>query len=66
MLLNQPLSAISSHGDKTAELLARCGVETLRDLLTHLPLRYEDRSPTVPGVWAAAWAAAAARWARGM
>ena len=48
MPLNQPLSAISSHGDKTAELLARCGVETLRDLLTHLPLRYEDRSHITP------------------
>ena len=48
MPLNQPLAAISSHGEKTAATLARCGVETVRDLLTHLPLRYEDRSHITP------------------
>lgn len=48
MPFNQPLTNLAAHGEKTLTLFARSGVETLRDLLTHLPLRYEDRSHITP------------------
>lgn len=48
MPFNQPLTNLAAHGEKTLALFARSGVETLRDLLTHLPLRYEDRSHITP------------------
>ena len=35
-------------GDSAAKVFSRAGVVTLRDLLLHLPLRYEDRSRLTP------------------
>lgn len=35
-------------GDKTAEKLSRIGLNTVQDLLFHLPLRYEDRTRLIP------------------
>ena len=35
-------------GPGSAAKLARLGIETLRDLLLHLPFRYQDRSRSVP------------------
>ena len=35
-------------GERIAEALAKRGVETVEDLLYHLPFRYEDRLNPVP------------------
>ena len=43
-----PLPAALNIGGKTAELFARAGITTLRELILHLPLRYEDRSHLTP------------------
>ncbi len=44
-LLNAiPLNTLSGVGPAQAAKLARLGLETLQDLLLHLPLRYEDRT----------------------
>lgn len=54
-----PLSSLSGVGAKIAEKLAKVGLNSVQDLLFHLPLRYEDRTriyPMVklhPGLWAA-------------
>ena len=42
------LPAALNIGGKTAELFARAGITTLRELILHLPLRYEDRSHLTP------------------
>ena len=39
-----PVSELSGVGPKVAGKLARLGIEQVRDLLFHLPLRYEDRT----------------------
>ncbi len=44
----QGLRYLKGVGPKVAEKLARLGVETQRDLLFHLPLRYEDRTFVTP------------------
>lgn len=44
----KPLTALRGVGPKNAERLERVGVRTVRDLLFHLPLRYEDRTRVVP------------------
>ncbi|RQW61356.1 ATP-dependent DNA helicase RecG [Vibrio viridaestus] len=55
-----PLTSLSGVGAKVAEKLEKIGLETVQDLLFHLPLRYEDRTriyPIIklhPGLWAAA------------
>ena len=38
------VSAIKGVGGKVAEKLAHLGIETVQDVLFHLPLRYEDRT----------------------
>jgi ATP-dependent DNA helicase RecG len=43
-----PLTALRGIGAKTRERLARLGIQNVRDLLFHLPLRYEDRSSVAP------------------
>ncbi len=54
-----PLTSLSGVGAKVAEKLAKVGLNTVQDLLFHLPLRYEDRTriyPIIklhPGLWAA-------------
>ncbi|MBI5442356.1 MAG: ATP-dependent DNA helicase RecG [Deltaproteobacteria bacterium] len=56
--LSAPLSTVRGVGPKVAERLARKGLRTTGDALTFLPLRYEDRtrslplSHLVPGEWA--------------
>ncbi|WP_089726151.1 ATP-dependent DNA helicase RecG [Candidatus Thiosymbion oneisti] len=47
--LNQvPVEELHGVGPKVAEQLARIGITSVRDLLFHLPLRYQDRSRVVP------------------
>ncbi len=41
--LSQKLSALSGIGPKKSEQLSRIGLETVRDALFYVPLRYEDR-----------------------
>ncbi|MGY0073543.1 ATP-dependent DNA helicase RecG [Vibrio proteolyticus] len=54
-----PLTSLSGVGAKVAEKLAKVGLNTVQDLLFHLPLRYEDRTRVYPvaklhaGLWAA-------------
>jgi len=42
--LLSPLDCLHGVGQRTAEPLARLGLHRVRDLLFHLPLRYQDRS----------------------
>ena len=42
------VGAIKGIGPKAEERLGRLGIETAWDLLLHLPMRYEDRSKSVP------------------
>ena len=42
------LPAALNISEKTAELFTRAGITTLRELILHLPLRYEDRSHLTP------------------
>ena len=46
--LAAPVTSLSGIGPNSAEKLARLGVETVRDLLLHLPYRYQDRTRSVP------------------
>jgi ATP-dependent DNA helicase RecG len=41
--LSTPIKYVKRVGERVAEALARRGVETVEDLLYHLPFRYEDR-----------------------
>lgn len=43
-----PITALSGVGAKTAEKLARLAIFSVRDLLFHLPIRYEDRTQIIP------------------
>ncbi len=43
-----PVTALKGVGAALAEKLARVGLESLQDLLFHLPLRYQDRTRIVP------------------
>jgi ATP-dependent DNA helicase RecG len=45
--LNSPLQQLRGVGERTAESLARLGLCHVRDLLFHLPIRYQDRSRIV-------------------
>ena len=42
------VTALKGVGEAMAEKLAKVGLETLQDLLFHLPLRYQDRTRVVP------------------
>ncbi len=46
--LQSPLQQLRGVGAKTAEHLARLGLHYVRDLLFHLPLRYQDRTRICP------------------
>ncbi|MDO4642722.1 MAG: ATP-dependent DNA helicase RecG [Cardiobacteriaceae bacterium] len=48
MDLDLALPTALGISDKASESFARAGINTLRDLLFHLPLRYEDRSHITP------------------
>jgi ATP-dependent DNA helicase RecG len=59
LLPGDPLTRLQGIGPKSAEALAAEGVDTVLDLLFHLPRRYEDRtritsldSGLEPGMWA--------------
>ena len=43
-----PVSSLPGIGPGSAEKLARLGIESLGDLLLHLPFRYQDRTRSVP------------------
>ncbi|MGD8935242.1 MAG: ATP-dependent DNA helicase RecG [Thiogranum sp.] len=43
-----PVSALHGVGPKSAERLAAFGLETVQDVLFHLPRRYEDRTRIAP------------------
>ncbi len=47
-LATVPVTALRGVGAALAEKLARVGLETLQDVLFHLPLRYQDRTRVVP------------------
>ncbi|WP_312966486.1 ATP-dependent DNA helicase RecG [Stutzerimonas kunmingensis] len=47
-LATVPVTALKGVGAALAEKLARVGLETLQDVLFHLPLRYQDRTRVVP------------------
>ena len=46
--LAEPVTAVPGVGPARAAGLAAAGVETVEDLLHHLPFRYEDRSRATP------------------
>ncbi|WP_462159232.1 ATP-dependent DNA helicase RecG [Pseudoalteromonas sp. GB56] len=43
-----PITDLKGVGPKMAERLAKIGINTVQDMLFHLPLRYEDRTRIVP------------------
>ncbi|QPK65267.1 ATP-dependent DNA helicase RecG [Methylomonas sp. LL1] len=43
-----PVTALAGIGAQTAVRLQKLGIQTLQDLLFHLPQRYQDRTRTVP------------------
>ncbi len=46
--LKFPVTALRGVGSRIAEKLQDLGIETIQDLLFHLPSRYEDRTRIVP------------------
>ena len=46
--LSAPVTRLRGVGPKLAEKLNRLGIVQIRDLLFHLPLRYEDRTRVTP------------------
>ncbi|GGJ94041.1 ATP-dependent DNA helicase RecG [Pseudomonas matsuisoli] len=47
-LATTPVTALKGVGAALAEKLAKVGLETLQDVLFHLPLRYQDRTRITP------------------
>src|SRR5690606_38642040 len=47
-LANVPVTALKGVGAALTEKLGKVGLESLQDLLFHLPLRYQDRTRVVP------------------
>ena len=47
-VLGQPITDLKGIGAKRAEQYARLGIETIRDLIWHLPHRYDDFSRVQP------------------
>ncbi len=48
MRLNSPITALKGVGPQLAKRLARLQIETVQDLLLHLPFRYQDRTRLTP------------------
>jgi ATP-dependent DNA helicase RecG len=48
LLANLAIAHLKGVGAKTAEQLSRLGIESVQDVLFHLPLRYEDRTRVCP------------------
>ena len=47
-LLGDSVARLSGVGPSVAEALARLGIRTIRDLVFHLPARYQDRTRVTP------------------
>ncbi|MBI5041991.1 MAG: ATP-dependent DNA helicase RecG [Gammaproteobacteria bacterium] len=47
-LQSQPATQLRGVGPRAAQRLANLGIETVQDLLFHLPMRYQDRTRVVP------------------
>jgi ATP-dependent DNA helicase RecG len=47
-LQSQPVTSLRGVGPRVAQRLVNLGIETVQDLLFHLPLRYQDRTRVVP------------------
>ncbi len=47
-LAETPVTRLKGVGPRNAERLAKIGVESVQDVLFHLPFRYQDRTRTVP------------------
>ncbi|MCX7115799.1 MAG: ATP-dependent DNA helicase RecG [Gammaproteobacteria bacterium] len=43
-MLTQPCHVLPGVGESLSKLLAKCGIETIQDVLLHLPYRYQDRT----------------------
>ena len=48
ILSNTAVTELKGVGAKMAERLAKVGIETIQDVLFHLPSRYEDRTRIYP------------------
>ena len=48
MLSAVPLTSLKGVGAKVAEKLTKVGLNSVQDVLFHLPLRYEDRTHIYP------------------
>lgn len=46
-LATYPVTELKGVGPKAAERLAKLGIQSVQDMLFHLPLRYEDRARTI-------------------
>jgi ATP-dependent DNA helicase RecG len=46
--LDAPVQALAGVGPRVAEKLAKLGLLTIRDIVYHLPLRYQDRTQITP------------------
>ena len=46
--LDSPVTSVSGIGPGAAEKLKRLNIETVADLILHLPFRYQDRTRAVP------------------
>ena len=46
--LDAPVQFLKGVGERRAELLARLGITTARDLLFHIPFRYLDATQITP------------------
>lgn len=46
--LNQPVTSLAGVGKQIAKHLARLDIYSLRDILFHLPFRYQDRTQILP------------------
>ena len=44
MILSDPTTNIAGVGPKLADILAKCHIRQIQDLLFHLPYRYQDRT----------------------
>lgn len=49
--LTAPCTELPGVGEKLAEKLKKCGIETIENLLFHLPYRYQDRTRLTPIAW---------------
>lgn len=43
-LANLPCTTLKGVGPRIKELLTKCGINTVQDLLFHLPIRYQDKT----------------------